>query len=39
MGRLGLDGTQRIGLVHYNTTDEIERFLETLEAIADTAAT
>jgi cysteine desulfurase family protein (TIGR01976 family) len=34
MGRLGLDGTQRIGLVHYNTTDEIDRFLETLEAIA-----
>lgn len=33
MGRLGLDGTNRIGLVHYNTPDEIDRFVETLKAL------
>jgi cysteine desulfurase family protein (TIGR01976 family) len=33
MGRLGLEGTQRIGLVHYNTPAEIDRFLQTVEEI------
>jgi cysteine desulfurase family protein (TIGR01976 family) len=33
MGRLGLDGTNRIGLVHYNTPEEIDRFVETLTAL------
>lgn len=33
LGRLGLEATNRIGLVHYNTMDEIDRFLETLEAV------
>ncbi|GAC1641961.1 MAG: cysteine desulfurase-like protein [Chloroflexota bacterium] len=31
--RLGLDCTQRIGLAHYNTPEEIDRFLEALEAL------
>ena len=31
--RLGLEVTQRIGLVHYNTPDEIDRFLDALEQI------
>jgi cysteine desulfurase family protein (TIGR01976 family) len=30
---LGLPATQRIGLVHYNTYQEIDRFLETLESL------
>lgn len=34
MGRLGLEGTNRIGLVHYNTYEEIDRFVETLGEIA-----
>jgi cysteine desulfurase family protein (TIGR01976 family) len=34
MSRLNLRATNRIGLVHYNTMDEIERFLEILEEIA-----
>lgn len=33
MARLGLGGTQRIGMVHYNTVEEIERFLQTLETV------
>jgi len=32
--RLGIDATQRIGLVHYNTVEEIDRFLVALERIA-----
>lgn len=36
MGRLGLTGTQRIGLVHYNTPEEIDVFVETLDAIVKT---
>ena len=31
--RLGLEVTQRIGLVHYNTPDEIDRFLDALDQI------
>ncbi|MGH2447158.1 MAG: cysteine desulfurase-like protein [Chloroflexota bacterium] len=34
LARLGLDATNRIGLVHYNTYDEIERFLGTLQELA-----
>jgi cysteine desulfurase family protein (TIGR01976 family) len=34
MGRLNLRATNRIGLVHYNTTEEIDRFLKILEEIA-----
>jgi cysteine desulfurase family protein (TIGR01976 family) len=34
MGRLGLGGTNRIGLVHYNTPEEIDHFVETLRALA-----
>ncbi len=34
MGRLGLEGTNRIGLVHYNTVEEIDRFVETLKGLA-----
>jgi selenocysteine lyase/cysteine desulfurase len=30
LARLGLDATQRIGLVHYNTPDEIDRFVAEL---------
>lgn len=33
LGRLGLDSTQRVGLVHYNTPAEIDRFLNALEDI------
>jgi len=33
LARLGLPATNRIGLVHYNTFDEIDRFLDTLEDI------
>src|SRR5207302_672127 len=33
MVRLGLNATQRIGLVHYNTPDEIDRFLDELELV------
>jgi cysteine desulfurase family protein (TIGR01976 family) len=33
MGRLGLPGTNRIGLVHYNTADEIDRFVEALKTL------
>lgn len=35
--RLGLEETQRIGLAHYNTAAEIDRFLETLEQVAGSA--
>jgi selenocysteine lyase/cysteine desulfurase len=35
MERLGLaDGTLRIGLVHYNTADEVDRALAALEELA-----
>ena len=35
MKRLGLDdGAVRIGIVHYNTTDEVSRLLEALAALA-----
>jgi selenocysteine lyase/cysteine desulfurase len=37
IGRLGLlekGGVLRAGLAHYNTTDEVERFLTTLDEIA-----
>ena len=34
MARLGLESTNRIGLTHYNTPQEIDRFLEALETIA-----
>jgi selenocysteine lyase/cysteine desulfurase len=34
MRRLGLDdGAVRVGIVHYNTTDEVDRLLEELAAI------
>lgn len=33
MGRLGLEGTNRIGLVHYNTPEEIDRFVDTLREV------
>lgn len=33
LGRLGLDATQRIGLTHYNTLAEIDRFLQALSAV------
>jgi cysteine desulfurase family protein (TIGR01976 family) len=34
LARLGLPATQRIGLVHYNTPEEIDRFLEELGAVS-----
>jgi len=35
MQRLGLDdGAVRIGIVHYNTTDEVARLLDALGKIA-----
>jgi selenocysteine lyase/cysteine desulfurase len=34
MGRLGLPGTNRIGLVHYNTAEEIDHFVEVLRELA-----
>ncbi|MGI8967582.1 MAG: cysteine desulfurase-like protein [Chloroflexota bacterium] len=34
LGRLGLSATNRIGLVHYNTHAEIDRFLDTLERVS-----
>jgi cysteine desulfurase family protein (TIGR01976 family) len=34
MGRLGLPGTNRIGLVHYNTAEEIDHFVEALRELA-----
>lgn len=34
LGRLGLGGTNRVGLVHYNTPQEIDRFIEALREIA-----
>ena len=38
MKRLGLpDGGLRIGFVHYNTADEVDRLLESLERIASSA--
>jgi cysteine desulfurase family protein (TIGR01976 family) len=38
MKRLGLpDGAVRVGIVHYNTADEVERLLEALAAIAPAA--
>ena len=39
--RLGLaesGGLLRIGLVHYNTADEVDRLLESLERVASGAA-
>jgi selenocysteine lyase/cysteine desulfurase len=33
LARLRLSATQRVGLVHYNTAAEIDRFLETLDII------
>lgn len=38
MAQLGLDETLRIGLVHYNTPEEIDRFLGVLREIAPKAA-
>ena len=35
--RLGLPATQRIGLVHYNEMDEIDRFVEALTRVASSA--
>ncbi len=35
---IGLQATQRVGLVHYNTHEEIDRFLETVEALRPFAA-
>jgi cysteine desulfurase family protein (TIGR01976 family) len=32
--RLGLDATQRVGLVHYNTVEEIDRFLDAVAALS-----
>jgi selenocysteine lyase/cysteine desulfurase len=34
LGRLGLDATMRVGLVHYNTPEEVDRFLQAVEDIA-----
>lgn len=34
MQRLGLAATNRIGLVHYNTVEEIDRFVEVLEDLS-----
>ena len=35
MNRLGLpDGAVRIGIVHYNTADEVDRLLEELSRLA-----
>ncbi|HEX6509178.1 MAG TPA: cysteine desulfurase-like protein [Chloroflexota bacterium] len=40
MRRLGVDATQRVGLVHYNLSEEIDRFVEALdEILATTPAT
>jgi cysteine desulfurase family protein (TIGR01976 family) len=33
LARLGLEATNRVGLVHYNTPEEVDRFLETLEDV------
>ena len=33
LARLGLEGTGRVGLVHYNTLEEVDRFLQTLEEV------
>jgi cysteine desulfurase family protein (TIGR01976 family) len=33
MGRLGLGGTQRVGLAHYNTEAEVDRFLEAVAGL------
>jgi cysteine desulfurase family protein (TIGR01976 family) len=35
MRRLGIPMTQRIGLTHYNTSEEIDRFLEALARVAE----
>jgi selenocysteine lyase/cysteine desulfurase len=36
MKRLGLDdGAVRVGIVHYNTADEVERLLAALDELAD----
>jgi cysteine desulfurase family protein (TIGR01976 family) len=35
---LGTPATQRVGLVHYNTNEEIDRFLETLQVLLPAAA-
>jgi selenocysteine lyase/cysteine desulfurase len=35
MKRLGLpDGAVRVGIVHYNTADEVDRLLSALESVA-----
>ena len=42
MERLGLEaqgGAVRVGAVHYNTTDEIDRFLEAVAALVSSGAT
>jgi cysteine desulfurase family protein (TIGR01976 family) len=39
LGRAESGGVLRIGLVHYNTADEVDRTLETLEDIVRTGAT
>ena len=33
LARLGLEATGRVGLVHYNTLEEVDRFLQTLEEV------
>lgn len=38
MRRLGIGATQRIGLAHYNTAEEVDRFVETLERLASRSA-
>jgi selenocysteine lyase/cysteine desulfurase len=38
LGMAGSGGLLRIGLVHYNTADEVDRLLESLERIASGAA-
>jgi cysteine desulfurase family protein (TIGR01976 family) len=37
MERMGLDSTQRVGLVHYNTAAEIDTFLHAVEGLAAAA--
>jgi cysteine desulfurase family protein (TIGR01976 family) len=38
LAQLGVEATQRVGLVHYNTLDEIDRFLNSIEDISRSPA-
>jgi selenocysteine lyase/cysteine desulfurase len=38
LAQLAVEATQRVGLVHYNTLDEIDRFLNSIEDISRSPA-